>query len=69
MYKTTKQIIKKREWSDDCTPNYVNEIESAMKEYAKPLKTAIELIIKHFPAEVLSDQMGEDFDKFNKLIH
>ena len=66
--KTAKSIIKKRGWEDDCTPNYVSEIESAMKEYAKPLDQAINLILTHFPQRVLSDQMGADYDKFSKLI-
>ncbi len=32
------------------------------------LSTAIKLLLKHFPEDVLEDQMGEDYDKFKQLI-
>lgn len=34
----------------------------------KKLKKAIKLIVENFPEEVIQDQLGEDYDKFQKLI-
>ena len=40
----------------------------AMEEYLKPYKKALKLIKNGFPDEVLSDQLGEDWPKIEKLI-
>jgi len=37
--KTASEIIEKHNYSNDCTPNYIDEIESLMHEYSHEVIT------------------------------
>lgn len=68
MIKTPRQILKSKGYDDDCTPNYLSEIEAVMNQHTKPYKDALKLIKAAFPADVLSDQMGEDYHKIEDVL-
>ena len=62
-------------FDNDSADQMIRELKADLKAEVKAdkkqierLKKAINLVIEHYPADSMSDQMGEDYDSFQKLI-